>query len=412
MFNQITLTNYKTHQSTTIKLTPITLLIGDNNSGKTNLLSGIQHFSSLVRKAHPQSATPAMVNAQDFFDHRYRRARDDEEMGISIIWTNDQCEIVYDLMLYAEKKVACRESINVRLATESQVKTIQSGYDKPSPLIALQTKIESETALDESEKQICRAFFNEFSNTFSYHFHPFSLKGLAGQINPIAESADEPISIIPSHLGYDGRYLQEMIHYAQAHEADTFSRCLSFLRRFDQFFHSARYDKEQSRLLWAFDLGQKPNHPVLEEFSSVDVADGFIKAAAIALLASLQHPPALVLLEDIDNDINIGNIPDLIGWIWQASSPKKWRDSTPQYILTSHNPVVLRQFNHWVDHVQTVGLFKRNLFSEINNLSTELEKLIKMGTVDGDVVEDKKGQCQIEIPQYELTRLWDLGTIG
>ncbi|RKZ79356.1 MAG: chromosome segregation protein SMC, partial [Candidatus Parabeggiatoa sp. nov. 3] len=64
------------------------------------------------------------------------------------------------------------------------------------------------------------------------------------------------------------------------------------------------------------------------------------------------------------------------------------------------------------DHVQTVGLFKRNLFSEINNLSTELEKLIKMGTVDGDVVEDKKGQCQIEIPQYELTRLWDLGTIG
>ncbi|RKZ42588.1 MAG: DNA replication protein [Gammaproteobacteria bacterium] len=45
MFNQITLINYKTHQSTTITLNPITLLIGDNNSGKTNLLSGIQHFT-------------------------------------------------------------------------------------------------------------------------------------------------------------------------------------------------------------------------------------------------------------------------------------------------------------------------------------------------------------------------------
>lgn len=415
MFNQITLTNYKTHQSTTITLNPITLLIGDNNSGKTNLLSGIQHFSALVRRAKPQSATPATVTAQDFFPHRYRRAREDEGMAISITWTTAQGEMSYDMELYAEKtQVACRESLRVRLATTNRAKTIESGYDTPSNLIALQSKLESEAAaLEEPEKQFCRSFFQAFSNTFSFHFHPFCLKGLAhhGQINPMDEP-DDGISIIPASLDYDGRYLQQMIRYAQKHEEITFSNLVGFLRHFDQFFHSVRYDEKQSCFFWAFDTKQKPNHPMLEEFSSEAVANGFMKAAAIGLLASLQCPPALVLLEDIDNDINLGNIQELISWIWQATSSKEWRDATPQYILTSNSPFVLRQFNHYVDHVYTVGLFKYNFVSELKKLSSILDVFLRMDTVDGDFVEDEKGQCRIEIPQYELTRLWDLGAIG
>ncbi|MFN5892622.1 MAG: AAA family ATPase, partial [Dolichospermum sp.] len=36
MFTQVTLKNFKTHKLTTIELPPITLLIGNNNSGKSN----------------------------------------------------------------------------------------------------------------------------------------------------------------------------------------------------------------------------------------------------------------------------------------------------------------------------------------------------------------------------------------
>ncbi|WP_083786884.1 AAA family ATPase [Gloeothece verrucosa] len=45
MFTKITLKNFRTHKLTTIELQPVTLLIGNNNSGKTNFLAGIQHFS-------------------------------------------------------------------------------------------------------------------------------------------------------------------------------------------------------------------------------------------------------------------------------------------------------------------------------------------------------------------------------
>ena len=48
MFKKITLKNYRTHVDTTFELQEITLLMGSNNAGKSNLLMGIQHFSQLT----------------------------------------------------------------------------------------------------------------------------------------------------------------------------------------------------------------------------------------------------------------------------------------------------------------------------------------------------------------------------
>ena len=68
MFKQVTLENFRTHKSTTIELYPVTLLIGNNNSGKTNLLAGIQHFSNLVKKGNP--------------DNKYRNVKKNEDKYI------------------------------------------------------------------------------------------------------------------------------------------------------------------------------------------------------------------------------------------------------------------------------------------------------------------------------------------
>jgi predicted ATPase len=43
MFQKISLTNYRTHKFTEIELHPVTLLIGNNNSGKSNFLA--LHYS-------------------------------------------------------------------------------------------------------------------------------------------------------------------------------------------------------------------------------------------------------------------------------------------------------------------------------------------------------------------------------
>jgi hypothetical protein len=46
-----------------------------------------------------------------------------------------------------------------------------------------------------------------------------------------------------------------------------------------------------------------------------------MKAAAISLLASLYRTPSLILLEEIENGVNPGNIQELMRWIWQMTSP-------------------------------------------------------------------------------------------
>ncbi|MBC6423692.1 MAG: AAA family ATPase [Hormoscilla sp. SP5CHS1] len=128
MFKQITLKNYRTHKSTTIDIHPVTLLIGNNNSGKTNLLAGIQHFASLLRRSHPQHPKfNQPVSAEDYYPHRYRLAGDDESLSISIVWENHEGKIVYDLVLYENEEmiISCREKIQIDAS-----KTVSSGYDR------------------------------------------------------------------------------------------------------------------------------------------------------------------------------------------------------------------------------------------------------------------------------------------
>ena len=99
MFKQVTLENFRTHKSTTIELYPVTLLIGNNNSGKTNFLAGIQHFCNLVRRGNFNNEIDQTINAnKDLSPHKYRLAKDDEPMSFSILWNNQYGEINYKLL--------------------------------------------------------------------------------------------------------------------------------------------------------------------------------------------------------------------------------------------------------------------------------------------------------------------------
>ena len=140
------------------------------------------------------------------------------------------------------------------------------------------------------------------------------------------------------------------------------------------------------------------------------MSDGLVKAGVISLLTSLPHPPAMVLLEEIENGINPGNIQEFTRWIWQASSPSG-RDRATQFILTSHSPSVLREFSDYLDHVYTVRLDKHSFASDVRNLNVALDSLVGIGAVDGEL-EEKDGQRLVRIAPYRLTELWYSGTIG
>ncbi|WP_434685210.1 AAA family ATPase [Pseudanabaena minima] len=417
MFTQITLKNYRTHKLTTIELSPITLLIGNNNSGKSNLLMGIQHFCKLVRRGRPGNTHKSVNVHRDLYPHRYRLASEDEPMGFMINWNNSNGTISYEMELYENTKSSesciCKENIAIQLKNK-ETKILRSGYDKSTNLIALRQEIEGNPSLNPQEKKLCRDFFGDFANTFSYHFQPNFLKGLVKDSqNPDGEDVDNDMGKedfkIPAELGNTGRGLQNVIRHIKENEERTFTRFTALLRQFEVNFQGVRYNEKNSKLIWEFDLGQKGK---VQEFPPDSVSDGFMKAAAISLLASLFRPPTLILLEEIENGINPGNIQELMRWIWQMTSPTS-EGFTTQFIITSHSPSVLREFHNHLDHVYTVRLQKRDRTSDVRNLNTSLDTLVGIGTVEGEIIEDPiTGKRTVDIPKYQLAELWYSGTIG
>ena len=423
MFHKVTLKNFRTHQSTSVDLYPITLLIGNNNSGKTNLIAGIQHFCGLVRRGRPnhQIRHQTVIAARDLYPHRYRLAKDDESINFDITWSNDQGKVKYSMEVFKDEslkeKAGCREKIEFKLFSENKI--IESGYDQPSSAIKLRQKIEKEASVNNPEQELCRTFFSDFANTFSYHFQPAFLKGLLNlsqdQEENYSESGFQTEDSqtqtrikIPSDLGDTGRNLQKIIQYIKDNDERTFTRFTALMRRFEPSFQGVRYDDRRSRLVCEFDLGHKG---IVEEFPPEVLSDGFMKAAAISLLASLRRPPALILLEEIENGINPGNIQELMRWIWQMTSPSSEGYSS-QFIITSHSPSVLREFHDHIDHVYTVRLDKRSRRSDVRNLNTSLDTLVGIGTVDGEIIEREDGKRIVELPKYQLAELWYSGTIG
>jgi AAA15 family ATPase/GTPase len=131
MFKKFTLKNYKTHKLTTIELGSVTLLIGNNSSGKTNLLSGIQHFANLVRRGNPSRESHSTVRSSDYFPHKHRLANDNEKMSIEVVWLTNNTEVIYKLELYTnnnlEGNVGCCEKININISGNEQ--ELKNGFE-------------------------------------------------------------------------------------------------------------------------------------------------------------------------------------------------------------------------------------------------------------------------------------------
>jgi len=429
MFKHIELKNYKTHKFTKLDIQDVTLLIGNNNSGKSNLLSGIRFFNSLIRRAKPSEDhakdDQMVIDEQEFRSNIYRFASHGEGMSISISWENYIGNVVYNMELYRDHNfingVGCRENITINIQGLPE-KRFEHGYDKPGNMLSLRGNIDATSELTETQKNLCRIFFDDFDSIYAYHLQPSFIKRSSPLIKTENKTVNDDISDvsereklfkgeratqIPSLLGYEGVNFQNLICKIKEHDDQIFQKIIFSLRRIQPSFHGIYYDKEQNQLYWQFNV--KGN---LQDFPTEAVSDGLIKAAVISLLTSLRpFSASIILLEEIENGINPGNIQEFMRLIWQATTNKDNRIGT-QFILTSHSPSVLREFNDLLDHVYIVKLNTNTLASDVTNLSDALDMLMRIGAMHDDVLTEREGEKLIKIPKHELTELWYSGTIG
>ena len=273
--------------------------------------------------------------------------------------------------------------------------------------------VERSSNLNKNYKDLIKQFFEDLTSTVSYHFQPNYLK----RFEPNSDvNNGVKISKLSKLLGYEGDKLSAIILHIKEHEEFVFSKFMALMRRFQPSFQGVRlsaddFSTHEPYLVWEFDLGRKKVE--VDTFSSDSVSDGFLKAAALAVLLSLTPPPALILIEEIENGVNPGNIQQIMDWIWKAALASHPVYTMPQFILTSHSPSVLREFHEHLDCVYTTRLQKKGWVSDVRNLSQALDTLIGIGTVEGESTpKAEPGLFEINMPKYQLAELWYSGTIG
>ena len=459
MFQEITIRNFRTHRDTTVTLGPITLIIGNNNSGKTNLLTALQHFSRLIARGRPALSTPGNADQSlhrpqqrtvreqphaaaqdtvaadrygnryrprnvlgaDFFPYRHRLADREEPMVFECRWHSPSLgNIRYKMELYPmdaqQSQVGCRERVWLA-ATGSEEKEFAFGFDEHTNFPGLRTLLAEDYRLTQSEKNLYSRFFRDASSCFTYHFQPTHLRSQGQAADASVEMNDDRL-VIHSQLGREGGNLHRILSILETRDRRTYDRLIDLLRQFESSFHGILVhssDSHYPRVDWQFSLTR--NGPSrIDELRSEAVSDGLLRVAAIGLLTSMRSPPAIIQLEEIENGLNPGNIDSVMSLLWEAVAPiestaSAYRGYRNQFILTSHSPSVLRQFADDLIHVYYTRMDKHGHTSDVRNLGETLESYYGLGAITAEPVEHD-GRRSVRMTQSDLTELWYSGAIG
>jgi len=447
MFEWFSIENYRTHVQTRIELGPVNLLIGANNAGKSNLLAALRHFSRLAARGRPDArifggagqASPGGpeedesvgqdegVDEQppggagprdrrsvvdiDFFPHRHRLASQTTPMAWRCSWVHRRGRVEYELELAEDERVAtrvaCRERLGFALYPRKALKWVTSGVETPTHLVALQGRLAS-SDLAPGEEELVTRFFKDLATCYCFDLQPAFLRGQVADTRRIVD-ADPPR--IPWELGVEGVGLQRTLLRVRAKEQRTFDNFRAAMERFEPSFRGVKDHPTWEYPAWQFRL--TPDAQRFDDFPPYVVSDGVLRAAAVALLTSMRNPPALILLEEVENGVNQRNLASFLAWLRQAAGPSDASDRghNTQFVLTSHSAGVLREFSEHLRHVFHVRLHSHGYHSVIRDLESIVSALVDAGALPGEY-EDSQGRRAVRVTPGDLTELWFGGSIG
>jgi AAA15 family ATPase/GTPase len=311
MFKTIGLKNFRTHKDSTIELSDLTLLIGSNNSGKSNFFAGLHYFSRLLSLFNPdRNNINYELRGNNYFSQKHSLSKDDEPIEFSCSWELNETIIKYELSIFPDlennSNILCKEKLVIGGSTTEEFK---HGYLKKSNQLLLRKQIR------DSSSNFSGLIFDFFQDLASFYYYNFQPSFLKGEGVPLIFSEGRKIPLrkkdyikdyretkrypnVPSELGKEGTSLQEILMYIKEYEEETYNRFFGYLKRFVKNFNGLII--KDNEIKWQFDMGGS-NFPFYEPEK---ISDGLVKAAAVALLCSLKRPPALILLEEVENWIN------------------------------------------------------------------------------------------------------------
>ncbi|MDI9356807.1 MAG: AAA family ATPase [Chitinophagaceae bacterium] len=399
MFTNFHISNFKTHVDSDINIEDVILITGDNNSGKSNLLAGLSFFSKLVSSAFPESKKNKELKDSYYFSNKNVFSNNDTPISFSAHWNDESAHIKYSIELYCQdSNVGCREKLDISL--EDRNKVFEHGFHSISRELLLRTQIQNEE-LDFEFSKAADIFFKALASLYYYNFQSALLKGMAypavyanGQMKPsekrdfIKEFKDKKAyPHTASELGKEGSNFLSLIKFIKEKDIETYNKFIGSLKKFQKTFIGIHIHKDQ--IAWQFE----EKNSLYPFFSSDKTSDGFIKIATIALLCSLKKKPSVIMIEDIESCISYKNMSLLIQWLIEISQ----KGERIQFIFTSYNPLLIKEFSDKLTSVYIVSTEKNNQYiSNVTDAEKRISFLAKQGHIDQRKIINKNGATSVD----------------
>lgn len=359
---EVTIKGYKSiafDKPATLRLDDVSILLGANGAGKSNIISFFRMLSYMMSKSfgkyvelsgtsnallhYGAKKTPAMAGELKFSD-----AKSIDTYSFTL------ANAAPDRLIITEENIAWQRKGDKRPYTETLEPTFK------------------ESALAESKSPVARSIFHMLSNCKVYQFHDSSAEGPLRQTCPV-----ETANYLQSH----GNNLPSFLLFMRENYKDSYNRVVDYVREVVPQFQDF-YLEPANRYV---SLRWSDNSASDYRFNAYQLSDGSIRFIALAtlLLQPPQTMPNVIILDEPELGLHPYAITQLAEMIKDASI---------------HAQVIIAtQSKDLVDHF------------DLNNISiVEMDK-VKQST---SVTHLSDEEYHLWLQKYTVSELWDKNVIG
>ncbi len=423
MLQKIRIQNFRSLKDITVDLQQVNLLIGPNNSGKSNFLKAIEFFSLHINKHQFNKNTFEQILFREELKN-LKTQNNEIPITFELISKFDDFYEHYVLQIFDNSSSEGRfveflgksdNSISkkINLFDIDLLQKNYSDFQLSGNNIGLKKKTSNSYILDEIEKKQYnyQTFLLTFEKELSIKFEYSQIQQRGFKIfnvfypefkNTIIYKPDTVKLTYPQELGEDvflnadTSNLVSFLDNMRDSNPEVIKNIETDLNKCISNFKDIRYKKifEDNNFVGKkLGLSDTKNNIYWAE----ELSEGTLYFLAILSIIHQPNPPKLLLLEEPEKNVHPRRIAEVMDYIFQLAYEKNI-----QVILTTHNTLVVDEFN---DIPEAVHIF------EHKNNQTEIKNLQK------DIIEpsDKKSEAE-NFPKINYTHSlgehWSYGFLG
>ncbi len=387
MLQKISIQNFKSLKMVTLELQKVNLLIGANNSGKSNFLKALE----MIKNTMSVKSINPLFSVSDI----YQKSSEKNIAFYMNLTAESDDAIVNEALL----TITCNDSTsNNRLRVSPGFKISASYFDQVQHLdLAQKTdSLELDYEDDDDKEQLVK-------NNYQSFFHDVRI------YKPDPNKLQRPFPILPNQyvVSSDGSNIVAFLDILQGRFRENFTaieddlaKCIPEFSRIeldpveikqeDDLFKI--YGDKTFKRLGLYDTKGK------KTYWADEISEGVLYFLALLCIVHQPNPPKLLLLEEPEKGIHPRRIKEILDFIFQLAE-----DKDIQVIMTTHNERVLDEFE---DIPEAVFIFDKD-----EEGATIVKNLLKDVIEPSDKLMENNNVPKIKFTE-SLGSHWITGFIG